>query len=163
MNDVKATVNRGRRLVLSQSVLMFLVALGKHEPTFAQETAAQNQLEKADKSFQTLLQHAKNKRHPVTLTLPKIAENGHVVKVSVNVDNPMTKDDYVESITLITESNPNRTAIKFGFTPLSGRAYAQTRIRLARSQYVIAAVRLNTGRLMLDARFVEVTVGGCAA
>ena len=38
----------------------------------------------------------------VTLALPPIAENGYSVPIEINVDSPMTPDDYVKTITVFS-------------------------------------------------------------
>ncbi|MEN0001474.1 MAG: thiosulfate oxidation carrier protein SoxY [Pseudomonadota bacterium] len=97
------------------------------------------------------------------LTVPDVAENGNLVPVSVSVDSPMTEDDFVESVAIFADDNPNPEVIVFNFTPLSGTAAAATRMRLARSQRVIAVAKISTGAVYIDQHPVEVTVGGCGA
>src|SRR5664279_5955916 len=43
----------------------------------------------------------------VTIELPEIAENGNTVPLSVAVDSPMTADNYVSEIMVVSEGNPN--------------------------------------------------------
>jgi len=95
------------------------------------------------------------------LNAPEIAENGNSVPVSVTVDSPMTADSYVESITLFAEENPLPQVITFNFSPASGEAFASTRMRLARTQNVIAVAKLSDGSVVSDTRNVKVTIGGC--
>jgi len=99
----------------------------------------------------------------VILKLPKVAENGHIVPVSVLVDSPMQNDDFVESIMILAELNPNAKVATFGFTPASGKAEVSTRMRLAKSQTVLALAKMNDGKVFINSQFVEVTVGGCGA
>ena len=68
----------------------------------------------------------------ITLELPTIAENGLVVPLNFSVDSPMTADDYVKSVHLFADANPNPQLATYSFTPLSPKAAAQLRIRLAR-------------------------------
>ena len=97
----------------------------------------------------------------ITLDAPEIAENGNTVPVSVSVDSPMTADDYVESIVIYAEGNPSPDVITFNFTPMSGEASATTRMRLAKTQNVIAVAKTNTGQVFMDKKEVKVTIGGC--
>ena len=97
----------------------------------------------------------------VTLTAPEIAENGNSVPISVMVESPMTDDDYVESVTIFAEGNPLPEVATFNFTPASGEASASTRMRLAKTQNVVAVAKMSNGSIFSDTRNVKVTIGGC--
>ena len=58
----------------------------------------------------------------VTLTTPKIAENGFSVPVSILVESPMTEDNYVESVGLFSEGNPVPMIANFHFSPMNAEA-----------------------------------------
>ncbi|WP_407936840.1 thiosulfate oxidation carrier protein SoxY [Jiella pelagia] len=97
----------------------------------------------------------------ITLTAPEIAENGNSVPVTVEVDSPMTEGDYVASVTILADGNPNPEVATFHFTPLSGTAAATTRIRLAKTQNVVAIAKMSDGSTFSDRKEVKVTIGGC--
>jgi sulfur-oxidizing protein SoxY len=97
----------------------------------------------------------------LTLTAPEIAENGNTVPISVSVDSAMSGDDMVEAVMIIAEDNPNPGVATFRFTEMSGAAAATTRMRLARTQNVIALARMKDGSVYSDTRQVKVTIGGC--
>ena len=97
----------------------------------------------------------------LTLTAPEIAENGNSVPISVAVDSPMTEDSYVESVIVMAEGNPNPEVITFHFTPASGMASASTRIRLAKTQNVVALAKMSDGSIHSAKSEVKVTIGGC--
>jgi sulfur-oxidizing protein SoxY len=98
----------------------------------------------------------------ITLTAPEIAENGSTVPVSVSVDSPMTEKSYVQSVLLMADDNPRSpTVAVFNFTPMSGVAAAGTRIRLAKTQNVIAVAKMSDGSVYMDKKQVKVTIGGC--
>ncbi len=97
----------------------------------------------------------------ITLTTPAIAENGNTVPISVAVDSPFTADDYVRAVHIFAEENPTPEVISFHFTPASGRAETSTRIRLAKTQRVIAIAEMSDGRVLETANEVKVTIGGC--
>ena len=97
----------------------------------------------------------------ITLSAPEIAENGNTVPISIAVDSPMTADDYVESVIILAEGNPNPGVATFKFSPMSGVAEASTRMRLAKTQKVIAVAKMNNGAVFMDAKEVKVTIGGC--
>jgi len=97
----------------------------------------------------------------VSLDTPEIAENGNTVPVGVSVDSPMTADSYVESVLILADGNPSPAVATFHFTAMSGVAEAKTRIRLAKTQNVIAVAKMNDGTTFIDRKEVKVTIGGC--
>ena len=97
----------------------------------------------------------------ISLDAPEIAENGNTVPISVSVESPMTDDDYVESVAIFADGNPSPEVITFNFTPISGEALATTRMRLAKTQNVIAVAKTSTGQVFMDKKEVKVTIGGC--
>lgn len=97
----------------------------------------------------------------IDLKAPEIAENGNTVPISVSVESEMSDASYVESVTLLADGNPNPAVATFHFTPLSGEASATTRMRLARTQNVIAVAKMNDGSVFMDKKQVKVTIGGC--
>lgn len=97
----------------------------------------------------------------ISLDLPEIAENGNTVPLSVEVESPMTEDDYVKAVHLFADGNPVPTVAKMNFTPRSGEAVASTRIRLAQTQKIHALAEMSDGSFFSATREVKVTIGGC--
>ncbi len=97
----------------------------------------------------------------LSLDAPEIAENGNTVPISVSVESPMTEEDYVQSVAIFAEGNPSPDVITFNFTPMSGEASATTRMRLAKTQNVVAVAKTSTGAVFMDKKEVKVTIGGC--
>ena len=97
----------------------------------------------------------------LTLDAPEIAENGNTVPISVSVESAMSGDDMVESVVILAEDNPNPGVITFNFTPMSGAAAATTRMRLAKTQNVVALAKMKDGTFYMDKKEVKVTIGGC--
>lgn len=97
----------------------------------------------------------------VDLTVPEIAENGAVVPVKVNVDHPMTKNSYVKSIHIFASQNQNTRCADVVLSPMNGKGYFATRIKLGKSQDVVALVGLSDGTYLKAAKGVKVTIGGC--
>jgi sulfur-oxidizing protein SoxY len=95
------------------------------------------------------------------LTTPAIAENGNTVPIAVEAGGRFTADRYVKSIHIFAPENPVPEVVTFEFTPKSGFARASTRIRLARTQDVIAIAELSDGSVWRTANEVKVTIGGC--
>lgn len=101
------------------------------------------------------------KEGKVKLELPQIAENGNTVPITVSVESPMTKDNYVKRVVLVADANPRAGVATFNFTPASGVAEASTRMRLAQTQNVIAVAEMSDGSFYMTKRQVKVTIGGC--
>ena len=97
----------------------------------------------------------------VKLTVPEIAENGAVVPVKVEVDNPMEESNYVKAIHVLSTKNGNSRCADIMLTPLNGRGYFATRVKLGATQDIVALVELSNGTFMRSAKSVKVTIGGC--
>jgi sulfur-oxidizing protein SoxY len=97
----------------------------------------------------------------VKLDLPQIAENGNTVPMTVIVDSPMTAQSYVSEVMVIADGNPRAAVVTFHFSPETGVAEANTRIRLAETQNVIALAKMNDGSVYKASQEVKVTIGGC--
>ena len=97
----------------------------------------------------------------VRLDLPEIAENGNTVPMTVSVESPMTEQSYVSDVLVVAEGNPRGGIATFHFSPASGVAEVNTRIRLAETQNVIAIAKMNDGTVFKTSKQVKVTIGGC--
>ncbi|MEM1147879.1 MAG: thiosulfate oxidation carrier protein SoxY [Pseudomonadota bacterium] len=97
----------------------------------------------------------------VTLKLPPIAENGHSVPLSVDIDSPMTETDYVKRVAILSPRNPLSLIAQYHFTPQSGSAYAAGRIRLAGTQTLEAIAEMSDGTLWSGRMETVVTLAAC--
>jgi sulfur-oxidizing protein SoxY len=97
----------------------------------------------------------------IAIELPEIAENGNTVPLQVSVDSPMAADNYVNEVLIVADGNPRPGVAKFTFTPMSGRAEASTRIRLATTQNIIVVAKTSKGEFFTNQKLVKVTIGGC--
>jgi len=97
----------------------------------------------------------------IRLDLPEIAENGNTVPMTVSVESPMTEQSYVRDVLIVADGNPRGGVATFHFSPESGVAEANVRIRLAESQKIIAVARMSDGSLFTTSKAVKVTIGGC--
>lgn len=97
----------------------------------------------------------------VKLEIPPLVENGNTVPMTVSVSSPMTADDYVKSIHVFNEKNPQPNIGNFYLNPRSGRAQVSTRIRLADSQKVTAIARLSDDTFWSATADVVVTLAAC--
>ena len=97
----------------------------------------------------------------VKLEIPPLVENGNTVPMTVSVASPMTPDDYVRSIHVFNEKNPQPNIGNFYLGPRAGRAQVSTRIRLADSQKIVAIARLSDGSFWSASADVVVTLAAC--
>jgi len=97
----------------------------------------------------------------VMLEMPQIAENGNTVPMSVSVESPMTDSDHVKSVHIFAEGNPTPDVASFHFTPMSGVAEVSTRMRMAKTQDIVAVAEMSDGSVFMDRVQVKVTIGGC--
>jgi sulfur-oxidizing protein SoxY len=97
----------------------------------------------------------------VKLDIPPLVENGNTVPLTVSVASPMTADDYVKSIHVFNEKNPQPNIGNFHLGPSSGRAQISTRIRLADTQKVVAIARLSDDTFWQVTAEIVVTLAAC--
>ncbi len=97
----------------------------------------------------------------VKLDLPKIADDGNSVPMTITVDSPMTEESHVTDVLVVAEGNPLAHVATFHFSPASGVAEVSTRIRLAKTENVIAVAKMSDGSVYMAKKEVTVTVGGC--
>ena len=97
----------------------------------------------------------------VTLDIPRLADNGHSVPLTIIVDSPMSATDYVRSITLLSEKNPRPLMATFHLGPKAGKAVVATRVRLAGSQQLLAIASLADGSFWSGSADIVVTESAC--
>jgi sulfur-oxidizing protein SoxY len=140
-----------------QALALSTVAIGA--TMFGAASAlAKNDAEEAIKKFTGGKAPTQGK---IKLDLPEIAENGNTVPMTVTVDSPMTEQSYVSEVLIVADENPRSGVVTFHFSPASGVAEANTRIRLAATQDVIAVAKMNDGSFYTASKQVKVTIGGC--
>ena len=61
----------------------------------------------------------------------------------------------------MSEGNPNPGVVTFHFSPMSGKAQASTRIRLATTQNIVVVAKTSKGEYFTGEKLVKVTIGGC--
>jgi sulfur-oxidizing protein SoxY len=97
----------------------------------------------------------------VKLDIPPLVENGNSVPMTVSVTSPMTPTDYVKSIHVFNEKNPQPNLGNFYLGPRAGRAQISTRVRLADSQKIVAIAKLSDGSFWSVSADVVVTLAAC--
>ena len=97
----------------------------------------------------------------IRLDIPPLVENGNTVPMTVSVTSPMTPEDFVKSIHVFNEKNPQPNIGNFYLGPRAGRAQISTRIRLADSQKIVAIAHLSDGSFWSVTADVVVTLAAC--
>jgi sulfur-oxidizing protein SoxY len=151
--DTRPTLNRrqlavGAAAVATLSLLPVVPALAQDQPAW-------------EAMVKKILGDAKPTEGKVAIDMAEIAENGNTVPFALSVESPMTDKDYVKAIYIISTANPRPEVATFRFTPASGAAKAESRMRLIGTQDVIAIAELSDGKFLMGRRPVKVTVGGC--
>lgn len=136
------------------------LALGGPSRALAQQIGFDQQRTVAD-MLQRLVGGRPVREQGVSLTAPALADNGTLVPVSVQVISPMSEDDHVSHIYLLSSRNPVMQVAAFVLGPWSGRAEISTRVRLAGSQQLLALARLSGGEFWFAAAEVIVTESAC--
>ena len=90
----------------------------------------------------------------IVLDTPEIAENGNTVPIDVSAPG-------AASIMLLAGGNPVPAVATFNFGPLSGSRSGNTRIRLIKTQEVMAIAKMDDGTFRSAQATVKVTIGGC--
>ena len=95
------------------------------------------------------------------LVMPAVFPTGYTVPMDLDIDSPMTEDDYVKRIRVLAPQNPLIEVASFNFVPRRSIARVSTRIRLAEPQYVVAVAEMSDGTLLMTKTFVDVATNGC--
>jgi sulfur-oxidizing protein SoxY len=96
------------------------------------------------------------------LDAPVRAEDAAVVPIAMRARLPHTASGFVSKLHLVIDNNPSPIAAIFSFTPQSGRADIETRVRVDEYSFVRAIAETSDGRLLMRTRFVKAS-GGCSA
>ena len=105
----------------------------------------------------------KPKKGRVTIVLPKTTDEGPMVPITISVDSPMTEEDYVKAVHLVGERNSVPEIASFYFNPKNRKAEVATRIRLKKTQTVVAAAHMSDGSVFIGKAHCKVLggAGGC--
>ncbi len=96
------------------------------------------------------------------LEAPVRAIDAAVVPIAIRSRWPQTAALHVRKLYLIIDANPSPVSAIFGFTPDSGRADVETRVRVDDYSHVRAIAETSDGKLYMTTRFVKAS-GGCSA
>ena len=98
----------------------------------------------------------------LVLDAPVRADDAAIVPIAIRTRLPQTASRYVERLYLIIDNNPSPISAIFSFTPRSGRADIETRVRVDEYTFVRAIAEMNDGSLSMTSRWVKAS-GGCSA
>ena len=108
-----------------------------------------------------LTQGARLLQQDVKIVAPVLADNGTLVPVTVQVQSPMTAQDHVTHLYLLSQRNPVTQMAVFRLGPWNGRAEVSTRLRLAGTQQVVALARLSNGEFRYGQMEIIITESAC--
>jgi sulfur-oxidizing protein SoxY len=128
--------------------------LAAHCPAFADAEQAQT-------AIRALTGDAQIQSGRVLLDIPPLIENGNTVVMTVQIESPMTAQDYVHSVHVLAEGNPLPHILSAYFTPRSGRAHIVSRIRLAENQRIWAIAQMSNGSYWRTFADTLVTTSAC--
>ena len=92
---------------------------------------------------------------------PLLADNGSLVPIQIQVQSPMSEQDHVTQIYLLSQRNPVTQMAVFQLGPWNGRAEVSTRVRLAGTQELVALARLSNGEFRYKQMEIIVTESAC--
>ncbi|MCE4536747.1 sulfur oxidation protein SoxY [Pelomonas sp. P7] len=92
---------------------------------------------------------------PLKIEMAELVENGNAVPVRVQASEP------VAGLALFTPLNPEPGVVQVAFGPAVARPEFSTRMRLARSQRIVAVAKAADGRCWMSGLDVIVTLAAC--
>jgi sulfur-oxidizing protein SoxY len=150
-----------RRSGLQQTLRVGLYwATAQLLPSQAQEMAS-GQLLSVAQMMAPLTLGARVVEQDVNWVAPVLADNGTLVPVTVQVQSPMTPEDHVTHVYLLSQRNPVTRMAVFHLGPWNGRAEVSTRLRSAGTQQVVALARLSNGEFRYGQMEIIVTESAC--
>lgn len=149
-----------RTFVLTAGAASVLLGV-LHRVPGAQAEASAAESDEFKAALEALVGKGVRRDSGLTLDLPEAVDNGDYVPVALFVDSPMTAENHVRAVHILSTANPRAAVATFRFTPLSGKAAVTSRMRLARTQDVVAVAELSDGSVLVTRRKVDVKVGGC--
>ena len=150
-NDIKGATRR-------DLLLAGIAGLGAVLIKIAPAAATPESMKRA---IHQIVGEAPVRKGKVTIDVPTLVENGNTVALAIEVESPMTAEDYVKAIHVFNEKNPQPNIGNFYLGPHAGRAQVSTRIRLADSQKVVAIARLSDDSFWSTSVDVVVTLAAC--
>jgi sulfur-oxidizing protein SoxY len=150
-----------RRDWLKRSATISLSWTALQSDSALAQTMESGYLKAFDDMVRPITQGATLLQQDVTLDAPMLADNGSLVPLAVRVNNPMTPQNHVTHLYLLSQRNPVTQMALFQMGPWNGRAEIQTRVRLAGTQAVVALARLSNGEFRYGQADIIITESAC--
>lgn len=97
----------------------------------------------------------------VRVQMPRLADNGQSVPIQVTVDSPMTAQDHVQRLVVVSDRNPRPVIASIEMQPSMGKADLALRLRLNGSQRVWVLAKMSDEAWWSGHADVEVTESAC--
>ncbi len=114
----------------------------------------------AKKKLQELTGGAAVGKGRIAIEVPPYTQYGKQVRIAVSVDSAMTGADRVTALHILAERNTVPEVASYRFGPLSGAPRVSTRIRVARTQIIIALAEMSDGSFHIGKARCKVARGG---
>lgn len=144
------------------AIAMLVLFAGFGRPAAAEDNPAANNWEMIRQSMFAGRSIEENAGKVVELDTPSRAEDAAVVPIAIRTRLAQDASSYVKKVYLIIDRNPSPVGAIFSFTPDSGRADIETRIRIEEYTNVRAIAETSDGKLYMTTNFVKAS-GGCSA
>ena len=149
-------------VVVRFSLAAIALVLGLLGPAAAQEKAAVNNWEMIRQSLFAGRAMDENAGSVLELDTPTRAEDAAVVPIAIRTKLAQNASNYVKKVYLVIDHNPSPLGAVFTFTPDSGRADIETRVRIEEYTNVRAIAEMSDGKLYMTTNYVKAS-GGCSA
>ena len=130
--------------------------------TYRQTFRIEPDPEEARRILRNIIKGREIRENLIFLKAPDIAENGNTVPISFGVNCSMEGQDYPRIVHILVLDNPFPEIAKFYFSPESGEASVDIRIRMRTSSNIIAIAEMQDGSVGETKAFVDVTIGACS-
>lgn len=98
----------------------------------------------------------------VELFVSPHADDAAVVPILIRTRIVQKPERYIKHLWLVIDHNPSPFGVRFNFTPDSGKADIETRVRLESASPIRVVAELSDGSLWMDAKLVT-GAGGCSS
>lgn len=98
----------------------------------------------------------------IELDTPVRAADAAVVPIAIRTQLAQTPSRYIKKVWLVIDRNPSPVGAVFTFTPDSGRADIETRVRVEEYTHVRAVAETSDGKLYMKTNYIKAS-GGCSA
>jgi sulfur-oxidizing protein SoxY len=149
-------------MFVTRILLLFAALLGPPSLALAADEARDDPWPKLRVSLFADRPISEQAEKVVELEAPVRAEDAATVPIAIHTKLLQEQGAYVHKLYLIIDKNPSPLGAVFTFTPESGRADLETRVRIEDYTMVRAIAELSDGRLFMASRFVKAS-GGCSA